>query len=485
MSFFQDEQFAGGVKTLVYMLKTLYLLGLFLLGMWLIIVFVLPGQEKISLREFPYPYKAAIALSNGIEGTDSIDEFLSIQRYLCTGRDTPWGKGLSLEIGNSFWFYDLSEKSQFTVFHPSIEIDTIVFADTISVETASLIDTAYNYNIDFTIDKAAAKVISDFIRSGYMDALNTYGNFAGYEFDREYAEKAASYLQQNNLRIPIWLNRPGAQSFQNLGRKNSQLGDNIQSSSYHSDLLKLIGVKYINLGGYTAVVGQETEIGLSSWFTKQFEFVKSFFVTVKDEEFDLNHGNNLLNRYTLADSSVFLRFRRFVNSTGVPPRGGVDADYLHRQLTPETLNSLIDAGGYMIMETRFGGNEHQTEWVPAGEREGLIELKRLSKEKKLFVTTTSRLLNYYIVNKTLDWKWEKTGEAYNIHIKSRPRIKSASEAFSLDQLQGLTFYTPSPENTHIYFEDQLIESVQVNETDANGEKSVSIAWKPLKFPEGY
>ena len=71
-------------------------------------------EHGIWIRKFPYPFKAALAICSDIDETQTIEEFLEIQRFLCSEDSTRLGEGLGLEIGNSFYFYD--EKRRFSFF---------------------------------------------------------------------------------------------------------------------------------------------------------------------------------------------------------------------------------------------------------------------------------------------------------------------------------------------------------------------------------
>ena len=118
--------------------------------------------NRVNLRKFPYPFKAAVAICNDIDETTTVDEFLEIQKFLNTTRETSIGKGVGLEIGNSFWMYSADLKDNFTYFKGLTPGPS---------ENAS--------------------IIRDFIKSGYLDVIHTFGNFSRVGgFKREMAVKA-------------------------------------------------------------------------------------------------------------------------------------------------------------------------------------------------------------------------------------------------------------------------------------------------------
>jgi len=481
----EDDKINKEMLSFTDMMKVMYLIALFLLGLWIVIIFLMPPQEKIELRAFPFPYRAALAISNDITETDTPEEFLAIQQYICTNRETPWGQGLGLEAGSSFWFFDLTGESKFTVFKPYIQIDTIVFSDSLSPADKALFDTSYDYKVDLKPNRYAAKVITDFIRAGYIDAIGAFGPVAEYGFDRDFALKSLNFLRQARLAVPIWINLSGESNYQNIGRKAHQQGDNPASHYYHSDLFPQFGVEYINIGGYTAMIGQESGRGVDRWLVKQYELFRSALTSSHDKGLDINWNNRLLNAYTLGDGQVFDRFRRFINLEGIPPDRNFDIRYLEYQLTPYILKKLISAGGYMILETRLGANRAYAELIPLQARQALELLADRYLEGDIFITTPARLLNYYKISQALQWSWSKKEEAYFIEISDTAYFEGKSIALSASALQGLTFYTPYPEKTQILFQGEAIKNLQINFDDHTGKPSITIPWPKLNFPQDY
>ena len=62
---------------------------------------------NISLRKFPFPYRCALAISSDIDNASSLKNFVQFMEFLNTKRQTKYGPGLDLEIGNSFWFFNM------------------------------------------------------------------------------------------------------------------------------------------------------------------------------------------------------------------------------------------------------------------------------------------------------------------------------------------------------------------------------------------
>ena len=63
-------------------------------------------EKEVALRKFPYPFKAAMTICSDLDQTGTLEEYLEIQKFVSTNENTSMGKGLGLNIGNSFFFYE-------------------------------------------------------------------------------------------------------------------------------------------------------------------------------------------------------------------------------------------------------------------------------------------------------------------------------------------------------------------------------------------
>ena len=59
---------------------------------------------KVSLRKYPYPYQAMLAICSDLDETPNKDIYFETARYLNTTEDTLLGKGVGLEVGNTIYF---------------------------------------------------------------------------------------------------------------------------------------------------------------------------------------------------------------------------------------------------------------------------------------------------------------------------------------------------------------------------------------------
>src|SRR3989304_2925427 len=126
------------------------------------------SKNEVSIRKFPYPYKAAVAIASDIDSTNTVEEFINIHEFLNTKKMTNMGEGVGLEIADSFF-----------MFHPKNH---------------------FSYFSNREIDKF---IIRKFIKAGYIDSIHSWGD--GYS-DRNDAKKTVNELKNYNLNLKIWIN---------------------------------------------------------------------------------------------------------------------------------------------------------------------------------------------------------------------------------------------------------------------------------------
>ena len=178
-------------------------------------------MEKVTLRKFPYPFRAALTLCSDIDGTDTVKKFLATQNFLNTEHDTDMGPGIGLEIGNSFF--------------PLTRNDT------------------FSYLSSRPTDRA---IVRDFIKAGYIDCIHSYGYGARSRND---VLRVLDALEQDGCRVNVWVDHCRAPT--NLGKDNTfGMGDVVDSPVYHADVTLAYGIKFVWMGRATSLVGQETPI---------------------------------------------------------------------------------------------------------------------------------------------------------------------------------------------------------------------------------
>lgn len=438
-------------------------------------------MDKTKLRKFPYPYNAALSICSDIDGT-SWDKFLTIHKFLNTDQDTEMGAGLGLPIGDSFWMYD----------------------------RANLTDAAFSYfeNLGGKQSKAAP-MIRDFIRAGILDVMHSYGNFATMgDFSRRLAVLAIEELDRHGLKITVWTNHGGIESTHNIGSLSWGKGDipthedngtSGELDCYHSDLLLDYGIRFywdceVSL---TSLVGQDSPVQFSEAYWRSplysgfklkaksivkgylsfadllyYKFHRKHFVPWQPFDFQ----NHLIQIDQLRDGNILFKFNRYGH-------GKLDwSEHLNFLLNDKVLNHLIKKKGYLILYIHLGDLKHKKDETPLPPEtiEKLRQVAELYHSGKIWVETTSRLLNYNFIHKYLKWSVTTTDSQYRIKIE---RLNASIPVYDLsqDDLNGLTFVCPADKEVAIFFKEQKIPGTVHLEKEKN-QQNIMIPIKKLEWP---
>jgi glycosyltransferase involved in cell wall biosynthesis len=418
-----------------------------------------PDNGKVSLRRFPHPYRAAIAICSDIDETKTTEEFLEIQRFLNTKNATSMGEGVGLEIGNSFYFYDQ--------------------------------EGGFSY---FSHDERAQRVIIELIRAGYIDCLHTYGDAA---MSRDQVLRALAALCKADCTLDVWVNHHGART--SLGRKFEYMfgecrGDDPRSDAYHADATLDYGIRFAWIGATTRLVGQSSansSASLSTVFDLQYplrssvsvlkEMRKSALGRWGDERYVMCRQNRLTRPTQLEDGQRVHEFVRYCNhpvgvSHGATSRG------LAYAISRRALDRLKATQGFMIVYTHLGKNGDCEQFIAPETQERLRDLERDYRNGEVYVTTTSKLLNYHHAHQYAAWSYQQTNGCTQIHIHCLDDPAFGKIIPTIEQLQGLTFYVPDSSRADIYVQGVKVKGVQRHPADDSGMASVTIPITYLSFP---
>jgi hypothetical protein len=415
----------------------------------------------VSLRKSPYPFLASLAICSDIDQTRTSEEFFEIQRFLNTKESTSMGIGVGLEIANSFYFLD--DEGEF----------------------------AY-----FMENERDQRQIIDLIHSGYVDCLHSYGDAI---HSRDEIVKALDVLDQNECQLKVWVNHFGAPS--NLGTKFEYLlghssGDDPDSDVYHSDLTIAFGFRFFWIGAGTRIPGQSMETSnlLASYLplldishpihtsrSVLKEFRKRALGLVGDERFQLYRKNKLIETSLLRDGQKIYEFIRYCNH----PRGdayGATSRGLAEVISKKMLQQLIANGGFSIVYTHLGKNALCRQVIAMETQNALRDLEEEFRKGRIYVTTTSKLLTYCHAREFLLWSIAQSEGRTTIFLHELDDPIFGPTQPSRTQLQGLTFYVPSSQQTSIFLGNAEIRDLQLNPADESGRESVTIPLTPLESP---
>ncbi|MFX0136472.1 MAG: hypothetical protein ACFFDN_22720, partial [Candidatus Hodarchaeota archaeon] len=384
--------------------------------------------------------------------TETLDEFIEIQKFLNSKEMTSMGKGVGLEIGNSFFFYE-----------PPNE--------------------AISY---FNSGSEVPETIKSFIKAGIIDFLHSYGKKS--DFIRKDAIIALKELKTNNCKVDVWVDH--TKSIDNFGDDVTfGQGDHPDSVAYHADLTLAYGIKFAWLGRVTMITGQAVPISLET-FSNIFdsdhpiysliniskEFAKNVLAVFGNKKYAMHKKNDLIRIAELDDGQKIYEFIRFDNYwKGVST--GANSNGLCYVISERTLNRLKKIGGYMIIYTHFGRNSNCSQYICKETQNALRNLAKEFEEGNIYVTTTSKLLNYYITYKYLNWSYESQNGKIKIHIHNIKDPIFGSFVPSVENLNGLTFYLPNMSKTIIYLGNKEITAVKRNPADYTKKESITIIGK--------
>lgn len=433
---------------------------------------------NISLRKFPYPFKASLTLCNDLDGY-SFEEFIEIHRFLNTKEETSLGQGLGLEIGDSFWMYSVNSDVS----------DAFTYFNGLSNE-----QTPY------------AEAIRRLVKAGYLDCLHTYGNFNQYGgFHRDYAERAIVELESKEMRVQTWTDHGDMHNFQNInylgGMKERSIGNGVATKivEYHTDLSKKFGIRFYWPMVVTSVLGQNRKIGWwelisdspnRKWLIPNyllyfvFNCVPQRFLaresslSKKRKQLEILFKNPLIFVRTFTSGDKVYCFQRYGDWFND------DAASLEATLAPDKLKKLIKKSGSSIVYVHMGRKSNGcTDIIPDGSKRVLRDLADRYYKGDIYVTTTTRLLTYHLVNKSLVWRVTCKDDIFVIDILYVKDEVDGNFVPTLEQLQGITFYTKHPEKTIIRLDGNKIAKIQINQPDEKGKTSISIPRTYLEFPD--
>jgi hypothetical protein len=385
------------------------------------------------------------AIGSDVDHSVSLTAYLEFMQYLNTTKNTVYGRGLDLEISNSFWFFNAEEDKQLSYFSGTS-----------------------NQKSQFS------HACRHLWASGHIDTLHSYGNFNAGGFQRAFAERALEELEKHGVTIPVWINHGNDQNHQKIGNYQAFHGAKPNQTAYHFDLLKKHGTRFFWAGRTSHVRGQST--------TPQFggnleRGIQNLFVRTKYRNVDRpmpDNANKLLMRTRLEDNNHFIEFQRFISRFGEVKN--TDFLDLGRQLTKSNLSALIRREGYMVLYTHMNENLPKAKPLPLAAEKGLQLLKKSSLDKRLLVTTSSRLLTYADMTQNLAWTTEFHAGLTSLHL-----YRSDDYRLLPEDLQGLCLYCDHPNKISLYIDNKPL-SLHINPPDINGRVSVSVPWVPLEYP---
>jgi hypothetical protein len=294
------------------------------------------------------------------------------------------------------------------------------------------------------------------------------------------ARTAIEELIKNDMRVAVWVNHGDEHNTQNLNKGvDSMRGARSGAPEYHIDLTVKYGIKFVWNTEVTDTIGQDRPITLREIGPVGWRHPLGTIVTVAKAHLGektiqtMTYDNRLLRPLELDDGTTVYVFRRY----GTWAHGGIaEPRDLIGQMSSQTLDTLVASRGYMIIYTHLGKGYPWDREVDAA----FQRLAGKQSEGDIYVTTTSKLLNYNLAHNGLVWEPERAPDG----VVSIRIIKVRDEVFgdfipSEADLQGITFYTPDADRTRIYIQGKEVAAVDKNPADSEGRPSVGIPLRRL------
>ncbi len=407
------------------------------------------ARKEVALRKFPYPYRAGLAISSDCDNLETLAELVEIQTFMSTKEMTSMGRGLGLDFAYNFFFFEPVEEA-ISYYHP---------------------------------DGQVAPTLRKLIRAGDIDAIHSFGKKK--DFVREDAVRAIQEMRRERLEIEVWIDH--TQAIDNLGDDVTfGEGDHPESAAYHADLTLAYGINFVWMGRISMLVGQVAPIGIGSFmslFDKQHalascknigkELAKNVLGVFGSGKYAIHGTNDLLKISELDDGQKVYEFVRFDNHwKGVAAED--NARGLEYLISERNLGRLKEVGGYMIVYTHLGKNKGYDSFIPEGTITALRHLAEEGESGAIYITKTSKLLNYYLAQKYLEWSYEVGKDSIRIVIGNINDPLAGEIMPSKEDLEGFTFYVPVNTPTEIYVGGQRMNGVVRNRADHTGKESVTI-----------
>ncbi len=410
-----------------------------------------PKVMNVSLRRMPFPYKSMLAICSDLDETPDRHVYRQIMRFLNTTDTTCMGPGVGLEVGNSIYF--------------DMPPDQFAYWNT---------------------DEAGRATVREFIQSGHVDVLHSYGELATTRGD---AERALEELDRYGCRLRVWVDHSTAASNFGADIMRGQ-GDVPGSPVYHADVTTAHGVRYVWRGRVTSITGQDVPARLAGIFdgshpfasgrTLAKEAAKRVLARLGNGKYSLHGPNRVLRADRLRDGRPvyeFLRCNPYWGDVG----GAATAAGIAEVLTESFLNRLVDREGICVLYTHLGKIANRDEPFAEPARSALQRLARYHHDHKVLVTTTYRLLRYLRVRDSLRYRAERVGQRLMVTIERLEDSVLGTARPSLDDIQGITLVATGREEVEVSIHGGA--SVDCETTRSGEVAHVVIPWERLVLPD--
>lgn len=405
---------------------------------------------KVTLREYPYPYKAAFSFCNDID-TTTVKRYEFIRQLFQEYPSSRVGSPEGIPYSESFFVFNHNP------YH----------ANQVSLST----------HRDLLLPD---------LESGYLSILHSWGDYNfNPVFRREHAARAMELLSGLRHKCRVWVNHGTLHNLQNLSPGmgygdvsvyKDGAGLSYAMQEYHLDLTRELGIRYYWTGRLTRLSGQRKKVTAASYWRAYYgeensdpamsglirALKRHVYVPLKIKAGKID--NSILRPLGLRDGSLVFDFPRF---------GRYDlatADDMHRVLTSQVIEDLVRQGGSMVFFTHLGKSRCGETGMAEGSRETLSILKALFDSGDLWIAPVADMLDYHRLSESIRFEL-KPGE-----IAIREFRNPVEGAFQprVEELAGLTFCCDErPETVTVSYNGACLET-RCNPADSRGRRSLTL-----------
>jgi len=431
-----------------------------------------PAAGSVLVRRYPYPFRAALTISNDIDSTrlPSFDDF---HDFVCGTGDTPYGEGLGLEVSNSFWIW--SESKLFSLFHGT------------------------PFQNDLPLSPEAERLIT-LAQNGVIDSLHNFGQWqTGEVMGRDDAKRALDILDRLHIRPKIWINHGGGPHMRHQieGRWAYQwFGDTPDDPSYCYDLLKEFGFRYFSHD----IMSELRRFGEHKYYHNQASFdhdvegfdFKRWFMRYNPntkQQYDVYEGlseeereevkrkvfNKTLVCDTANDGSPILLFKRF-RGLDAPCSGN-----FMMQVNRYSLQDLVRDQSAVVAYQHFGiwraagvGRPHYSDRpsrppvLDIHNQSAFETLADFNRRKEIWVPAQARFLEFMWMRNYLAFTTEVEENTATIKIEGVDCPVNGMTDITRNDLNGFAFTVPkSHETVRILLKDEDITQDFQREQEPN------------------
>lgn len=405
---------------------------------------------KVTLRRFPYPYRAGLAICSDIDLCDR-KTFINYHRFLNGTKN-----GLRLPVADSFF---------------------VVGKDPQQI--------AY-FKQDGKTHSADAELIRQAIHDRLIDSLHSWGDFNRTGPDPVFIGNVSKRLIEEfhtyDLKINIWINHGDSFNYQNMyARLNSNYhGDDPSSSFYTANLLGELGIQFYWLSELLPwpLSADSLKGSPPVWLRKTSRRVinsmKNVIKRMVNRKSRIRPNSQLMElmyKWRRRDNAAIFGFTRFNHH----PRGIwtlPTRHTMHHSLNNTILTKLIRQEAYLILYTHLGLPIGNSVMFPKNDRIALENLAQKYHDGVIWISPTRDLLSYWKTHRYMRWKAEQAGEMINIDLETIPDPITGRRFPEEKDLAGICFYSACPEKTAIRLRGKQLKLV-INPSDYTGRPSLS------------